>query len=138
MSRKGKSQKKTSRKTMSQKDISVKRDPIIQRLLLRILSMPRLLRIALVALFSLAVALVVSLVLFYDSIFYAQGLLSLLVIITTVLGLATYLVGWHLIVGTRGETPPLRPAIMFYLGTGFLALIMVVLWLIQVSIIGNT
>lgn len=142
MSRRRKGQKKATRKhTPAGKagvKISTSREPIVRLLILKLLAWPRIARIALVTLFALAVALVISLVLFYDSSFYAQGLLSVLAVVVLVFGLADYLVGWHLIVGTVGEVPPVRRAIIWYLAIGLLSIMVIVLWIVQLLNIGTT
>lgn len=142
MSRRRKGQKKAARKHTPTGKAGAKvltpREPIVRLLILKLLAWPRIARIALVTLFALAVALVISLVLFYDSIFYAQGLLSVLAVVALVFGLADYLVGWHLIVGTVGEVLPVRRAIIWYLAIGLLSIIVIVLWILQLLTIGTT
>lgn len=128
---KNRSRAKTRRAAESQPRL-----PFWRRALSALLNLPRLVRVLIAAFFALTVALVISLILFYESIFYNRDLLVLLAIIALAFGLAMYLVGWQLIVGTIGERPPVRPAILWYVGIGLLSIFVIILWLIQLTVIG--
>ncbi|MFN8376212.1 MAG: hypothetical protein U0694_25475 [Anaerolineae bacterium] len=47
------------------------------------------------------------------------------------LGLGMYLLGWIFVIGTRGETPPARPVVLWYFGIGVFAVFLVILWVLQ-------
>lgn len=106
----------------------------------RILQLPRLARVVLVALLALVVTLALSPMvdevyfrLVFDtvtvfSVWLARVLPALL---TAAVGLTMYMVGWWLIVGTVGETPAPRPAVLWYFGVGLLALVVVAFLLIR-------
>lgn len=105
--------------------------PLTTQTMLWLLHLPRLARILITGILALAVTLVLSLVIFYQSLFYSSGLQLALMIFAAVMGLAMYLAGWQLIVGTVGQTPPARLAIIWYLGIGCLSIFLIVLWFLQ-------
>jgi hypothetical protein len=119
---------------MSKQEYSADKNSFIVRGIVHLLGFPRLLRIVLVGLFALAVTFVVALLLYYQSIFYSPDLQIVFYIIATVFGLFMYLAGWRLIVGTVGETPPVQRSVVWYLGVGLLATLMIVLWVIQMIV----
>lgn len=122
---------------MNKRDYSVDKNSFVVRGIVRLLVLPRLLRIVLVGLFALAVTFVVALLLYYQSIFYNPDLQIVFYIIAAVLGLLMYLAGWQLIVGTVGETPPMQRSVVWYLGVGLLAILMILLWVIQMIVTIN-
>lgn len=97
------------------------------RLVNSILSLPRITRILVVGIFALAATLAVSpLVDFiYDRYFFARDTVMAPALVTTVLGLTMYLIGWWLVVGTVGEKPDVRRMVLWYFGLGFAAVITV-------------
>lgn len=96
-----------------------------------VLSWPRLLRMGLVTVFTLAaVAAVFPLV---DSIYIAQFFTEetriLPSLVTLVIGIMMYAAGWWLVIGMPGDTLPLRRALYVYLLLGLLLVIVVLILL---------
>lgn len=93
----------------------------------RISQLPRLARIGLAALFALAITLALSplIDLIYDRYFFSTQTLIVPALVTTACGLIMYLLGWWLMVGTVGEKPTIRPALVWYFGIGLLAVVVV-------------
>ena len=60
-----------------------------------------------------------------DHYFFSVDTRMVPALVTTVFGLIMYLLGWWLIVGTVGEKPAVRTAIVWYLGAGLAAIILV-------------
>jgi len=96
-----------------------------------LLQLPRSARLALTAVFALAVTLVMALLVFYESIFYTNSLLNVLMLVCVGFGMAMYVAGWQLYIGPVGETPPARLAVLWYVGLGALAIFLVTLWFLQ-------
>jgi hypothetical protein len=90
--------------------------------------LPRLIRILLVALFALAVTLALSPLvdLIYDHYFFSMETRIAPALVTATFGLMMYVLGWWLIVGTVGERPAARAAMVWYFGIGVLAVVVVV------------
>ena len=128
-----KSSKKPSRKDNPQSGSRLSRST---RIITRLLNLPRLARILIAGVLALVIAFVITLVLFYDGMFYNDNLISVYAVVVLVFGLAMYLSGWFLIVGTVGETPPVRPAIVWYLGIGLVSIVLLVLWIASTLSIG--
>jgi hypothetical protein len=126
--------KKTSSKTKKKHDKTRKSVPEI--MVIRLLNLPRVVRILIVGVFALAVTLIVALVAFYESIFYSDTLQFILYVVATVLGLVMYVIGWYLIVGTVDTTPPVRQAVWWYVVLGTLAIVLIILSVIQAATIG--
>ncbi len=99
----------------------------LARLSSRVGELPRIVRILLVALFALAVTLAVSPLsdLIYDRYFFSMETRIAPALATAVIGLVMYLFGWWLMVGTVGERPAARPAVVWYFGVGVLAVVIV-------------
>ena len=111
-----------------------------QKLVQRIIGLPRLVRIILVAVLALAVTLALSPMiddvyfrLAFDPLYAAAPTVARILpsLITASVGLAMYAVGWWLVIGTVGETPQHRIAVLWYVGLGLLALIVVVILVIR-------
>jgi hypothetical protein len=104
-----------------------------------LVSLPRLARIGLAIVFTLAVTLALSPIV--DSIYlrylYTPETVLAPALVSVAFGLAMYLVGWHVLVGMSGETPPARLVILWYVGIGALAVLLVTLWLITGVASGN-
>lgn len=113
--------------------------PAADRLINRVVHLPRLTRITLAALFALAVTLAITPVIdrIYVDNFYNVDTRMFPAVASTVLGLAYYLLGWRLIIGFVGETPPPRRAILWYFSVGAAACV-VVLILVVVGAISGT
>lgn len=113
--------------------------PASARLIEWIVGLPRLTRIALAALFALAVTLAVTPLIdgIYLDRFYSADTRMIPAIISTTLGLLYYFLGWRLIVGFVGETPPPRRTILWYVCGGVLACGVVALLLVVGAISGT-
>ena len=106
-----------------------------------IIELPRLVRIVLVALFGLAVTLSLSPLvdLIYDRYFFSVNTVMVPALVSSAFGLAMYMVGWWLVVGTVGEKPEKRTAILWYVAVGLAAVVVVVvLTALGVSILNTT
>jgi hypothetical protein len=108
--------------------------PVRQRpsIAARLASLPRLSRIALAALFALAVTLVVFPLVdsIYLQTFFDERTRMIPALVSAGVGAVMYAIGWRLLVGYVGETPTARPAIVWYVGVGMAALIAVALLLL--------
>jgi hypothetical protein len=94
----------------------------------RVIQLPRIARILLAALFALAVTLAFSPLvdLIYDRYFFNRNTLIVPALVTATFGLIMYMIGWWLMVGTVGERPAVRAALVWYFGIGVLAVVVVV------------
>ena len=97
------------------------------RLVVLIVRWPRLVRILVVALFALAVTLALSPLVdyIYDRYFFSMETRIVPALVTSGFGLLMYLLGWWLLVGTVGERPAARIALLWYIGTGLVAVVVV-------------
>jgi hypothetical protein len=104
------------------------RQGILSRLIDRVLSIPRIARIALIAVFSLSVALLLSPLVDYvylTTMFtYETRLLPALV--TAAAGVGMYIAGWYLVVGYAGENSRPRIAVLLYCVLGAVAFLGVI------------
>lgn len=98
-----------------------------------IVTRPRLHRILLVALFSLAVVLLAFPVVdnVYINLFFSEATRILPSLVAAGLGALMYIVGWRLIIGTRGETPAVHPLVLVYCLFGVIVIILVVILVLQ-------
>jgi hypothetical protein len=105
-----------------------------------LVNLPRITRIILCSIFSIAVTLGFTPIIDYlyisfiyrDDTELAQFIHSRLpTFIEIGVGLVMYIVGWMYIIGTRGETPPARPIVLWYFGIGALAVFLMFLWVLQ-------
>jgi hypothetical protein len=110
------------------KTAEVRRTLDLAYLLNGVIQLPRLARILLCALFALAVTLAFSPLIdyLYDRYFFDMNTVIVPALVTATLGLITYMIGWWLLVGTVGERPAVRTALVWYLGIGLLAVAVVV------------
>ena len=105
---------------------------------------PRLVRILIVALFALAVTLALSPLVdyLYDRFFFSMETRMVPSLVSASFGLLMYLVGWMLMVGTVGEEPEARVALLWYIGTGVAAMLVVGILVVRgvslVNIIANS
>lgn len=98
-----------------------------------IVTRPRLARILLVALFSLAVVLLAFPVVddVYINLFFNEATRILPSLVAAGLGAVMYIVGWRLIIGTRGETPAVHPLVLVYCLFGSIVIIVVIILILQ-------
>jgi len=110
------------------------------RLATRVLTLPRIVRILIAAIFALAVTLDM-LVVFYvlDKGLIDSGSVEYIpVTIATLFGLVTYVAGWQIIVGTIGMPRTAGRVVLWYLGAGILAVLVALMWFLQTRAIINT
>lgn len=105
-------------------------------LLARILALPRMARIVIVALLALAAVLVASPVVdtVYLRYFYTPETVIVPSLVTAALGLLAYLAGWRLIVGTVGVQPESSRAAQVYLIAGGLLVVAAGVWLLRLIV----
>jgi len=98
--------------------------PLWLDLIHRLLKWPRFARIVLVAIFALAATLAVSPLVdtIYLTYFFTEETRLLPSLISAGIGLASYFVGWWLVIGSVGETPPARRAILLYIILGIIVI----------------
>ncbi len=103
-----------------------------EKLVSRIVHLPRVIRVLIVGIFALAVTLAVSPLvdLIYDRYFFSMNTLMAPALVTAFLGLGMYLIGWWLIVGTVGETPPAHMRVLWYFSVGAGAVVIVTMLII--------
>lgn len=115
---------------MTPKRVRQKAAPVsrVMQVSSRLGQLPRLVRILLVGLFALAVTLALSPLvdLIYDHYFFSTQTVIVPALVTATIGLITYMLGWWLMVGTVGEQPEARAAMVWYFGIGVLAVVIVV------------
>lgn len=113
--------------------------PAHEQLVTQILSLPRIGRIGVAALFALAVALAVTPItdMIYLRYLYTQDSALTPALVSAGFGLAMYFVGWQLIIGPVDEIPPARMVILWYVGVGALAILLVIVWIITGIASGN-
>ncbi len=113
--------------------------PVTERLIAWIVHQSRLLRIALAALFALALTLLLTPLIdyFYLEHFFTADTRMIPALISTAAGLVFYGVGWRLIIGYAGEQPTARPAVLWYVSIGVAACVVVVALLVIGAITGT-
>jgi hypothetical protein len=118
---------------MARHSRSANAQALSQRLVARILALPRLARVLLVGLFALAVTLSLSPLVDYIYIeyFFNMDTRILPALVSAAVGLGIYVLGWWLMVGTQGEKPIARTALLWYCGIGLLAVLVVVFLLLR-------
>lgn len=109
------------------------------RVIDRVIHLPRAARIALAALFALALTLVISPLVdnFYMGNFYDPATRGLPAMISTALGLVFYLVGWRQIIGYAGEMPVARASVFWYVAAGATACALVLILVIFGAVSGT-
>lgn len=105
----------------------------------QVLQMPRITRILISAVFALATTLALSPIVdeIYLRFFLDDSTVWLPALISVSCGLVMYVAGWRLIVGTVGETNQADRAAMIYFSAGFLAILVVILWVVRLILIGS-
>ncbi|MFN8448430.1 MAG: hypothetical protein U0521_07525 [Anaerolineae bacterium] len=110
-----------------------------ERVVERVIHLPRVTRIALAALFALALTLMITPLVdnFYMDHFFDPATRGLPAMISTALGLVFYVVGWRQIIGYAGEQPSARAAVFWYVAIGVSACALVVILVIFGAITGT-
>jgi hypothetical protein len=104
-----------------------------------ILNTPRPLRMVLTAIFALAVTLAVSPLVdeAYLRYLYDPNTRVLPSLVSVGVGLVMYALGWWWLIGTLGDRPPVRWAVLLYMLAGVAAVVVVLVLLVQGYNIGN-
>lgn len=104
-----------------------------ERLLNWFLALPRIIRIILAAIFALATTLALSPIVdkIYVDYFFTEQTRILPSLISTGFGLVMYVTGWMLFIGTVGDDPPPRFAVLWYFVLGWFAILLALLWFVQ-------
>jgi hypothetical protein len=115
---------------MSRKAINT---PLQIRLIERVLNWPRFVRFLMCAIFALAVTLSLSPLVdaIYIRFFFTAQTVLVPALISAGFGLVMYAIGWWLLIGTVGETPPVRLGVIWYLAVGILAVLVVAILIIR-------
>lgn len=110
-----------------------------ERTIARLVHLPRVTRIALAAVFALALTLAITPIVdrVYMDNFYDPTTRGVPAMISTALGLVFYVVGWRVIIGYVGETPPARRSVFWYAAIGVASCILVILLVIIGAISGT-
>jgi hypothetical protein len=105
----------------------VERVPLVTFLARKILNWPRIIRILIIGIFAVAITAAVFPLVDYTYLtrFYDENYRILPSFVSTAIGIIMYVVGWWLLVGTRGEARPERLAVLVYMVLGFGAIIFV-------------
>lgn len=108
------------------------REPIVTRLVRGLLKLPRLVRIVLVAVFALAVTFALSPVIdaVYIRYFFDESTRILPSLAAAAAGLVMYALGWVVLIGTVGESPPERSLVLWY---SLLVLLVLVLVIVMIA-----
>ncbi len=118
-----------------------------------LVGLPRLLRIAVTMLLTLAVTLATFpiLTLFFRGVAWLTGnpeivlaylftqdmtTLYALLGISVVIGSVFYVIGYRILVGTRGETPPTKIRVLWFFLIGVVAVLISSLWLVRGILVG--
>jgi hypothetical protein len=98
-----------------------------------VVRLPRVLRVVIATLFALAATLAISPLVdtIYTEWFFSAETVILPALISAALGLTMYVLGWWLIVGTVGEQPEARRAIVWYCGIGLFAILTIAFLIIR-------
>jgi hypothetical protein len=142
----GRRRHKAMKNQMRHEEKVKRRVPV--RIMQRLLDLPRLLRILLVAVLALFTTLAISPVVdeVYIRYFFTMldGTITFVdaraipYIITSTFGLIMYLAGWQLVVRTTvGEKGTVNRAVMWYFCIGLLAVIVVTLWALRLVTAGQ-
>jgi hypothetical protein len=113
--------------------------PLPTRLVAAILNLPRITRIFISLFFALAVTLALSPIVdnIYLTYMFTPETVIAPALLSTVFGLVMYVLGWQLIIGPVGENPPARFIILWYVGVGALAILLVAVWVVNGINVGN-
>lgn len=104
-----------------------------------LLNFPRITRIIIAGVFAISLTLALSPVIdrLYEQYFYSEDTLILPAIVSALLGLLMYIVGWFAIVGVAGEKILPSKAIVIYLISGMIAVVLVLIWTVNLVIRGG-
>ncbi len=115
------------------------REPVTLRWVRAVLRLPRVVRIILIAVFAIVVTFALSPVIdaVYLNFFFDETTRVLPSLAAAGAGLVMYVLGWVLVVGTVGEELPERIAVLWYIGLGLLAIVLVTIMLLAGWMSGN-
>ncbi len=104
-----------------------------------LLNFPRITRIIIAGMFALSLTLALSPVIdrLYVAYFYSEDTLIAPMIISVILGVLMYILGWFAIVGIAGEKLMPSKGIVAYLVMGMVAVLLVLAWTVNLVIRGG-
>jgi uncharacterized membrane protein YwzB len=104
-----------------------------------LLNFPRITRIIIAGVFALSLTLALSPIVdrLYEQYFYSEETLILPAIISAVLGVLMYVLGWFAIVGVNDEKLIPSKAVVGYLLLGMMAVLLVLAWTVSLVIRGG-
>lgn len=103
------------------------------RLIARVLGLPRLARILIVAVFGLAATAALFPIVdrIYLTNFFSEQTIVIPSLVSAGVGIIMYVAGWVLMVGTRGSPLPKRPAILVYILFGIIIVLYVLILIVN-------
>lgn len=106
---------------------------LVERMIDSILSLPRLVRIIIAALFALCVTLALSpmIDMIYMELFFNPQTVIAPSLVSAAFGLAMYVLGWRFLVGTVGEKPEVRLFVLWYIVLGLIAIAVVAILIVR-------
>jgi hypothetical protein len=116
------------------------REPLLLRGVRSLLGLPRLVRIAIAALFALTVTVALGPIIdnIYLQFFFSDATRLLPTLAAAGVGLVMYVLGWMLLVGTVGEAGSVRWAVIWYLVIGLLSICLIITQVVLGFTIINT
>ena len=122
-----------SRRKQRNKAAPVEALPLSQQIINRLVRLPRVARALIVMFFALMVTLALSPLVdaIYLTYFYQYETRVVPSLVSAAFGLTVYVIGWWLMVGTLGERPIARIALLWYCGIGVLAMLVVVFLILR-------
>lgn len=128
--------KSRKRKSAAKKEPETRKLPFLERIMVDLLEMPRIARLFVVTFFSLAVTF--ALRPFIDTLyirnFFDEQTVIAPALVAMFFGLLMYIAGYWLIVGWQGETVSPRRAVLWYVGVGMLAFLIILIWFLVILI----
>lgn len=112
---------------------------LVSALVLSLLGLPRLLRVFIIAVFALAVTLVMSPIVdnVYLTYFFSMETRMIPSLVTVSFGAIMYAVGWWLVIAPDPDEPAARGLVLWYVALGLLALFLTIILTIIGIIIGT-
>ncbi|MBC8171605.1 MAG: hypothetical protein H7X77_08025 [Anaerolineae bacterium] len=106
-------------------------EPQTDRAVIWILGLPRVVRMILIVFPAMATTIIFTQVvdMIYLRFFFTMETRQVPSLITSGLALVVYMIGWMLVVGTRGEKPQERSAVKWYLIASIILILFAFLWL---------
>jgi len=123
-----------------QQQVKTPADPIPFRVVNGILSLPRLVRIIIAAIFGAATTLALFEVVdqIYLDYFFSESTRVAPALVSGGFGMLMYVIGWSLIVGTIGEDREAKLVTVWYVVIGIFALLLVGMWFFRLFLIDSS